>query len=99
MFAVIFRATIKSLDQEYSDTAEALRQRALSEYGCVEFCAWTEGDSEVAISYWQRQEDILAWKQDALHKQAQEVGAKRWYSQYSVEVVEVVRRYEKSLHQ
>ncbi|AQA17864.1 antibiotic biosynthesis monooxygenase [Halioglobus japonicus] len=99
MFAVIFRATIKALDQEYVDTAETLRQRALSEFGCVEFKAWTEGDSEVAISYWKSEADILAWKQDAMHQRAQAAGAARWYSSYSVEVVEVVRRYEKSLYQ
>ncbi|QFU77047.1 antibiotic biosynthesis monooxygenase [Halioglobus maricola] len=99
MFAVIFRARIKQLDEEYAATAEAMRQRAMAEFGCVEFAAWTEGDSEVAISYWNSEEDILAWRRDPAHKQAQQLGAERWYSAYSVEVVKVTRRYEKSLHQ
>ncbi|WP_245662856.1 hypothetical protein [Endozoicomonas arenosclerae] len=50
MYAVIFRATIKQLDQEYSETAERMRNLALNEYGCIEFIASTEGDQELAIS-------------------------------------------------
>ena len=93
MYAVIFRATIKALDEEYQDTAEKLRNLALDNYGCLEFCAYTEQDQEVAISYWQSEEQIRAWKQDPLHLRAQQTGRKKWYKSYQVQVVEVVRQY------
>ncbi|VUD53501.1 hypothetical protein TDB9533_01847 [Thalassocella blandensis] len=97
MFAVIFRATIKHFDDEYFAMAKQLRELAQEKYGCLEFISSSENDQELAISYWATQEDIMAWKQDALHQVAQEKGRTRWYSHYSVEIVEVLRRYSSTL--
>ncbi len=94
MLAVIFRAEIAQLDQEYQQTAERLRELALRDYGCVEFCAWTEGEREVAISYWESEAQIRAWKSDPEHQAAQRMGRERWYRSYSVQVVEVLREYQ-----
>ena len=94
MLAVIFRAQIAQLDEEYFATAEQLRELALSRYGCREFAAWTEGNQEVAISYWDSEEQIKAWKADPLHAAAQAKGKANWYSSYKVQVVEVLREYE-----
>ena len=52
MFAVIFKAEIALLDQEYFDTALQLRNLAIQQYGCLDFRAFTEGVQEIAISYW-----------------------------------------------
>jgi len=92
-YAVIFRAEIRALDDEYADMAARLRELALSQYGCVEFFAVTEGRQEVAISYWDSEAQIRQWKQDAEHLAAQHKGRDRWYRSYSVEVVEIVRSY------
>ena len=93
MYAVIFRATIKALDDEYYETAEKLRNLAIENYGCLEFCAYTEGDQEVAISYWPTEEQIRHWKQDPTHLEAQRRGSESWYESYQVQVVEIVRQY------
>lgn len=93
MHAVIFRATIKALDDEYQETAEKLRNLAIDNYGCLEFCAYTEGDQEVAISYWPGEEQIRNWKQDPTHLEAQRRGSESWYESYQVQVVEIVRQY------
>jgi heme-degrading monooxygenase HmoA len=93
MYAVIFTATLKQFDQEYSDTAEKMRELAFEKYGCREFTSVTEGDQEVAISYWDSQEQIRTWKQDPAHQAAQQRGQERWYKSYKVQVVEVVREY------
>ncbi len=93
MYAVIFRAKIRTLDTDYAAMAARMRNLAIKEYGCVEFIACTEGDSEVAISYWESEEQIRQWKQNAEHLVAQERGRSRWYTSYSVEVLEVVRGY------
>lgn len=73
--------------------ASQLRDLALSEYGCTEFTACTEGENEMAISYWPDLESISAWKQDPLHQQAQQLGKERWYNTYQVEIVEILRKY------
>ena len=93
MFAVIFRAEIAQLDDQYLATANVLRDRAIKDYGCQEFNAWTEGNREIAISYWESLEQIANWKADPAHQRAQQEGRARWYKHYNVQVVEVLREY------
>ncbi len=93
MFVVIFRAQAKALDAEYSAMAAQMRQLALTQFGCLDFTAVTEGDQEVALSYWPDEARIRAWKQHADHPMAQRLGRERWYASYSVEVAEITRRY------
>lgn len=93
MFAVIFRAEIRELDGEYEATATALRDLAMSRYGCVDFVSQSDGRHEIAISYWQSEAAITAWRADPVHREAQQRGKERWYSSYSVEVVRVERAY------
>lgn len=94
MYAVIFRAKVAEMDEEYSRTAERMRQLAIEKYGCTGFTSVTEDDEEISISYWKTQEQIKAWKNDAEHIAAQELGKSKWYRRYKVQVVEIVREYE-----
>ena len=80
-------------DEEYFQTARALRELAISEYGCLDFVSMMEGNDEVAISYWETEEQIINWKNDPIHKNAQEKGRQTWYQSYSVEVCEVKKTY------
>ena len=96
MYAVIFRAEIAHLDKEYGQTAKRLRDLALTRYGCSEFVSVTEGDKEIAISYWDSEDQIRAWKKDADHLVAQEFGMTKWYKSYRVQVVEIKRDYGKT---
>ena len=93
MFVVIFRAQARNLDAEYSAMAAQMRQLALTQFGCLDFSAATEGDQEIAVSYWPDEASIRAWKQHTDHLLAQRLGRERWYARYSVEVAEVKRHY------
>jgi len=93
MYAVKFRAEINELDEAYSKIAARMRELALNQYGCVEFTSVTEGDQEIAISYWENQEQIKAWKQNPEHLAAQELGRSKWYKSYHVHIVEIKRDY------
>lgn len=93
MFVVIFRAKVRSLDKEYFDTAMRMRDLALSEFGCIEFHALSEGENEVALSYWPNEENIRAWKSHPEHMLAQRTGIERWYTSYSVQVAQIIREY------
>jgi len=95
MYAVIFKATINKLDDEYYLTAEQMRELAMTQYNCHEFNSVSEGDKEISISYWDSLEQITQWKSDPQHLIAQERGKNRWYRSYSVQVVEIIREYQK----
>lgn len=94
MYAVIFRAETGKLDEAYSRTATRMRELAIEKHGCLEFTSVTEGNLEISISYWANQEQIRQWKEDPEHKKAQELGAKKWYKWYQVQVVEIKREYK-----
>ncbi len=93
MYAVIFKAEIAKLDDEYSATAARMQELALNQYGCFEFSACCEGNQEIAISYWPSQDHIKRWRQDPEHLLAQKSGQGKWYHSYTVQVVEVLREY------
>ena len=96
MYAVIFTATVADQDERYGDMAEKLRDLAMAEFGCTDFLSATQGDQEIAVSYWQDEADIKAWKQQAEHKVAQQLGKTGWYTHYKVEVVKILRAYANS---
>jgi heme-degrading monooxygenase HmoA len=93
VFVVIFRATIRSLDPEYSAVAEKMRELALKEFGCIQFHSVTEGRDEVALSYWPSEESIRSWKAHPEHLLAQKAGRERWYESYTVQVACITREY------
>ena len=93
MYAVIFKAKITTFDASYTEIAKKMRELAMDKYGCSDFVSATEDGYEIAISYWETQEQIIKWKQDAEHLVAQELGRSRWYQSYKVEVVKIIREY------
>ena len=93
MFVVIFRAQVARFDEEYSRVAARMRDLAIRSFGCLEFHAVTEGEHEVALSYWPDEESIRAWRNHPEHVLAQQAGRDRWYRSYSVQVAEVTREY------
>ena len=95
MYAVIFRAKIAELDDEYHRVTEQMRQLAVEKFGCTGFISMTEGNEEVAISYWETEEHIKRWKSDPAHLWAQQKGRSKWYQTYHVQVVKVIRAYGK----
>ena len=94
MYAVIFKAEINKIDKAYSTMAIKMRDLAINEYGCIKFNSVTEGNTEIAISYWNTKEQIKKWKQNKEHLKAQELGKNKWYKTYYVEIVEIVSQYE-----
>jgi len=93
MFVVIFRAKVRQTDHEYTQVAARMRELALTQFGCLEFTAVTEGSQEIALSYWPSKDHIRAWKAHSEHLLAQQLGRERWYESYSVQVAEVTREY------
>jgi len=91
MFAVIFRATVAELDDEYFRMAERMKALAFEKYGCLDFVSVTEGDEEIAISYWETEQHIRDWKNDPEHRLAQSKGRDMWYKSFGVEICKIIR--------
>ena len=51
MYIVIFKAKIKQLDSTYSEMAQKLRNRALSQFNCAKFEACSENGFEIATTF------------------------------------------------
>lgn len=93
MYIVIFKATLKKLDDEYQELAKGLRTLAMDKYGCLDFYSATENNQETTLSYWPSLQAIQAWKADPLHQQGQKLGKERWYQSYTVQISEVIKEY------
>ena len=48
----------------------------------------------ITVCYWRSEEDIAAWRADLDHREAQDEGRDRFYSEYTVEVARVDRAIE-----
>ena len=94
MYAVIFRATAADLDAEYSASLERLKKRAFEEFNCLEFYSMMDGERRLAIAFWESESDARAWKADTDHSAVQRRARGRWYSDYRVQVCEVIRDYQ-----
>jgi len=95
MYVVTFRAKVRNLGAEYLETAQRMRDIAISQFGRIEFHSATEGRDEVALSYWPDEESIRAWKAHPDHILAQKSGRERWYESYSVQIAQIGREYRR----
>jgi heme-degrading monooxygenase HmoA len=93
MYAVIFKAKIRQLDDDYFAMAVRMKDLALKKYGCTDFLSVTEGDTELAISYWPSLAQIEVWRQDVEHLVAQNLGRSKWYASFEVQTLEVIRQF------
>jgi len=94
MYAVIFKAKVKSLDSKYFKMAQNMRELAFNKYNCKDFIALNEDGLEIAISYWESLEDIKKWKNNKKHLIAQELGKSKWYKSYEIEIVKIIKEYK-----
>ena len=90
MYVVIFKAKMREVDEEYHLSAKRMRELAFERYNCLDFTSVCEDDNEVSISYWESEDDIKAWKENEEHLRAQELGRKKWYESYTVEIVKTL---------
>ena len=92
-YVVIFKAQVRHLDADYFQMAQALREKALRSFNCLQFEALSENNHEIALSYWENLADIHAWHLDAEHQVAQNLGKNTWYKNFSVEICEIKKQY------
>ncbi|HVO98590.1 MAG TPA: antibiotic biosynthesis monooxygenase [Bryobacteraceae bacterium] len=93
MVVVVFRSRLSAeAGADYSEMAAEMLATAKEMPGFVEFKSFKADDGErVSLVYWQDQETMAAWRSHPRHRIAQNQGRAKWYSEYRIEVAEVVR--------
>lgn len=93
-YAVIFSSKRTDGDAGYGHMADRMMALASQQPGYLgaESARGTDGFG-ITVSYWSSEADIAAWKANAEHLTAQELGARHWYECYDVRVAKVERAY------
>jgi heme-degrading monooxygenase HmoA len=94
-YAVIFTSLRTPDDAEdYVQTAQRMVELAAQQPGFlgVESARGDDGLG-ITVSYWCDEAAILAWKQNAEHRLARELGRSRWYQACTTRVSRVEREY------
>ncbi|MDN3640562.1 antibiotic biosynthesis monooxygenase [Simiduia curdlanivorans] len=92
-YAVIFSSTRTPVEQGYGETADAMVELAHQQPGFLGVESVRDSDLGITVSYWADLDAIRAWKQQADHQMAQQLGKERWYGNYVTRIAKVERDY------
>jgi heme-degrading monooxygenase HmoA len=97
-YAVIFSAKHSGQAKAaYDRTAERMNELAAEQPGFlgIETVRGEDGFG-ITVSYWSSDDAISAWKANAEHVAAQDLGTSVWYSHFELRVAKVERAYCKA---
>lgn len=85
---VLFRSELTDeAGEDYRTMAEAMLERARSFPGFVAFQSYAGEDGErLSVIWWEDHESLAAWRDDAKHRVAQQLGREKWYQWFRLEV-------------
>ena len=93
-YAVIFTSQRTEGENGYEAMAQAMYELALEQPGCLGAESMRGEDGlGITVSYFIDEASIRAWKENARHLVAQQLGKERWYSHYKLCVAKVERAY------
>lgn len=97
-YAVIFSSQRNTGDEGYGAMAERMVELAASQAGFLGAESTRGADGfGITVSYWASLDAISAWKANAEHLAAQELGISRWYEHYELRIAKVERAYGKAV--
>jgi len=94
MIVVLFRSKLVSTASTdgYDEMAQEMDDLARTMPGFIDVKSFKAEDGErLTIVWWQDEETLRAWREQARHRVAQRTGRERWYEYYKLEVAEVIR--------
>jgi heme-degrading monooxygenase HmoA len=94
MIAIIFRSrlTDTAAAEGYVEMAAEMLARAKEMPGFIDFKSFKADDGErLSLVYWKDHDTLKAWRNDLRHQLAQRLGREKWYTQYRIEVTEILR--------
>ncbi|MCO6185852.1 antibiotic biosynthesis monooxygenase [Rhizobium sp. L1K21] len=93
-YVVIFSTLRTDVDDGYAGMAEKMEMLAEQQPGYLGIESAREpGGLGITNSYWKDEASIIAWKKNAEHTLAREMGRERWYKCYELRVAKVERAY------
>jgi len=92
-YAVIFSSVRTDGDHGYGETATRMLELARQQPGFLGVESAREDGLGITVSYWSSEAAILAWKQQAEHRDVREQGRATWYSAFQTRVCKVERAY------
>lgn len=92
-YAVVFTSERTDGDNGYGAMASMMEELASQQKGFLGAESARDSDFGITVSYWEKIEDIAAWKANAAHQIAQQRGQEEWYTRYSLRVCKVERDY------
>ncbi|NQV48783.1 MAG: antibiotic biosynthesis monooxygenase [Rhodospirillaceae bacterium] len=91
-YAVIFSNTRTDGDNGYDETAGRMLELAAGYPGYLGVESVRDKDGfGITVSYWQDEDSIAAWRDDAEHLQAKRQGIDKWYADYTLRIARVER--------
>ena len=93
-YAVIFTTTRTEGDRGYEAMAERMGELAAQQPGYLGVESARDDNLGITVSYWESEDSIAAWKANAEHTIAREMGREKWYKSYSLKVCKVDRAYD-----
>jgi len=74
--------------------AERMGELAAQQPGYLGVESARDDNLGITVSYWESEDSIAAWKANAEHTIAREMGREKWYKSYSLKVCKVDRAYD-----
>ena len=94
MIVVLFRSKLvpTASSDGYDEMAEEMDALARTMPGFIDVKSFKAEDGErLTVVWWQDEETLRAWREQARHRVAQRTGRERWYDYYKMDVAEVIR--------
>jgi heme-degrading monooxygenase HmoA len=92
-YAVIFSSERGADDTGYAEMDAALLEEVRQQPGFAGVDSLSADGRSITVSYWESREAIRAWREHALHREAQARGRSLWYRRYRIQVCRIERDY------
>ncbi len=96
IIAVIFSAKRTINDEAgYTKAAAAMVKLAKQQKGFIAIDSVRDQDGYgITISYWQSENDAIAWRDNESHALIRDKGRSLWYDEYSLHIAKIERSYD-----
>ena len=94
MIVVLFRSKLVPTASQtgYDEMAKEMDDLARTMPGFVDVKSFKAEDGErLTLVWWQDEETLRGWREQARHRIAQRTGREKWYEYYKMDVAEVIR--------
>lgn len=93
-YSVVFTSVREEGDHGYSEMAKEMAELVRSQPGFLgsDECRGADGLG-ITVAYFDTEENVKAWRANASHTVARNLGRERWYKSYALHVAKVERAY------